>query len=44
MAPAEPMLDAGYYAAISFEVVNNLLSHNSFKDLYNVRCQGNRAV
>ena len=43
MAPAEPMLDARY-DAISFKVVNNLLSHDSLKNLHNVRCQGNKAV
>ena len=39
----EPMLDARY-DTISFKVVNDLLSHDSFKNRYDVRCQGNRAV
>ena len=37
------MLDARY-DTISFKVVNDLLPHDSFKNLYDVRCQGNRAV
>ena len=43
MSPAEPMLDARY-DTISFKVVNDLLPHDSFTNLYDVRCQGNRAV